>query len=87
MSAIATVPIKDKPGIPMPVSSGARKLYKLYFKKGSNPRCEIIFELPGTLVDAINRGRDHCVKMNYKFIHVEQYLLDLDAVERNFSGE
>lgn len=61
-------------------------LWKLYFKRGNNPRCEAIFHFNGTKEQAIKRGQEHCFKMNYKFIHVEAFLVDLEKAEKEFDA-
>lgn len=62
------------------------KLWRLFYKVGYNPRAELVFPLDGEKDEAIRRGRDHCTRMNYKFIHVEPFIVDLDLTERQFFG-
>lgn len=62
-------------------------LWRLFYKKGNNPRCECVFRLDASKREAIERGRIHCTKMNYKFIHVEPLLVDLDLSEAEYTGQ
>lgn len=72
---------------PLPINKNQfTKLWKLFYKVGYNPRAELVFPFVGEKDEAINRGREHCKRMNYKFIHVEPFIVDLDATERNFFG-
>lgn len=59
-------------------------LWRLFFKRGMNPRGEIIFAFDGEKDSAIKRGREHCLRMNFKFIHVEPFLVDLDKSEADY---
>jgi hypothetical protein len=62
-------------------------VFKLYYARGINPRCELIFKVDGGLQSAISRARSHCEKMNYKFIRCEPFLVNLDEVEKRFERE
>lgn len=62
-------------------------LWRLFFKRGMNPRGELVFAFNGPKESAIKRGREFCIRMNYKFIHVEPFFVDLDETERNYKGE
>lgn len=62
------------------------KLWKLFYKVGYNPRAELVFPFDGDKDGAIRRGREHCSRMNYKFIHVEPFFVDLDKTERMHIG-
>jgi hypothetical protein len=62
-------------------------LWKLFFKRGMNPRAELVFSFKGSKDKAIKRGREFCLKCNFKFIHVEPFLVDLEQTEREFLGE
>lgn len=63
------------------------EIYKLYFARGINPRCELTFHISGGLQEAIKRSREHCDRMNYKFIRCEPFLVNLDEVEKKFERE
>ena len=60
-------------------------LWKLFFKRGMNPRAELVFSFKGTKEEAIKRGREFCLRCNFKFIHVEPFLVDLDQTEKDFN--
>jgi len=60
-------------------------LWKLYFARGPNPRGELIFAFNGTKEAAIARGREHCVRIDAKFIRVEPFLVDLEQSERDYA--
>jgi hypothetical protein len=72
--------------LPPELLANLKKLYKLYYKRGFDPHCELVFAFDGDLASAIKRGREHCLRMNYKFIHVKPYFIDLDESEKNFTG-
>jgi hypothetical protein len=74
------------PAVPGKPSEIGATLYKLRFKTGTNPDRWLMFYLNGDLDAAIVRGRKHCNIMNFKFIHVEQALFDLDEAERSLQG-
>jgi hypothetical protein len=61
-------------------------LYTMFYKRGMNPRAQLIFAHNGDKDSAIKRGREHCLRMNFKFIHVEPFLVDLDETEKQFQG-
>lgn len=62
-------------------------LWRLFYKRGMNPRAEAVFPFKGDKDQAIKRGREFCLRCNFKFIHVEPFLIDLDETEREFLGE
>jgi hypothetical protein len=74
-----------KPLLPELGFSSLPPLWKLAYKKGGNYRCEAIFPFEGTKREAINRGMEHCMRMDYHFIHVEEFLIDLDKVEKEYA--
>ena len=78
-----SVAIKASPAPPGPAVSNQ---WRLFYKRGGNPRCELVFSLPGDIQDAIRRGRTYCQNMNFIFIHVEKFLHDLDEDERHFNN-
>ncbi len=61
------------------------RIYKLDFKDGSRiAHCH--FECKGGKSVAIQRGKDFCVTMRYKFIHVSPFIEDLDFMEARFKS-
>lgn len=64
----------------------AQVLYRLRFKQGINCDRWVLFWHGTDLTQAIVRGRNHCETMNYKFLLVEPALVDLDAMEKRFTG-
>ena len=73
-----TTTVKQVPGTPV----ATKKIWTLYYRYGSVPMLHKNFEFPGTMLDAINRGREHCIKMGYKFICVRPFLVDLGEQEK-----
>lgn len=67
------------PGTPV---TSKLKTWTLYYRYGSVPVLHKNFEFSGTMLDAINRGREHCIKMGYKFICVRPFLVDLYEQEK-----
>lgn len=73
---------KDSTLVKMTPALPAKCWWRLFYKRGGNPRCEMVFELAGDIQAAIRRARTYCQQMNYIFIHVEKFLHDLDADEK-----
>lgn len=42
------------------------------------------FKFAGEMAEAIERGREHCSKMRYRFIYVDKLFVDLDQVETRY---
>ena len=58
------------------------KTYILHYHyRASNPLTKI-FRFLGPLTEAIERGRVHCDIMNYRFIKVRPFIVDLTDQER-----
>ena len=81
MTPFSTESVEQVSAVPREVLTN---LWKLFFKTGMNPRAELIFPFNGTKEEAIKRGRAYCLNVNFKFIHVEPFLVDLDESERYF---
>ena len=75
------------PGTPASALPQTEHIYRLFFAFGNNPRAELIFKYDKPLQDAINRGREQCSKMNYRFIRVEEFLVDLNAREKSMVSD
>lgn len=58
---------------------GGKKLYELHFRRGNRPPEVIVFEFNGDHQSAINKGREHCEKMDERFLGVYPFCVDLDA--------
>lgn len=72
----------DKKAIPSIPVVEVKKTWTLYFRYGSVPILHKNFDLEGNMLDAINRARQHCIIMGYKFICVRPFLIDLDEQEK-----
>jgi hypothetical protein len=57
-------------------------LWKLRFARSIHPPDELVFSFINDKVKAIQRGREHCLRMNYKFISVRPFLVSLDRAEK-----
>ena len=79
MPVTAEKPIPTAPLAPIPETI---RTWTLYFRYGSVPILHKNFNLPGNMLDAINRARQHCIIMGYKFICVRPLLIDLDEQEK-----
>ncbi len=83
------MPVNEEKEVLKPGSvdkSTLTSLWTMFFKRGMNPRAQVVFPFNGTKDEAIKRGREHCLRMNFKFIHVEPFLVDLDQTEKDFQG-
>ena len=58
------------------------RIWTLYYRYGAVPYLHKNFNCDGSMLDAINRARQHCIVMGYKFICVRPFLIDLDEQER-----
>lgn len=67
--------------------SNGKAWYEMYFRIGQRKPTSKIFELDGDLPEAIQRARDHCDKMNYRFCGVYPFLVDLDKQEASRNDE
>ena len=59
-----------------------KRSYTLYYHYRNSRPQELHFEYEGDLKNAIERGQEHCIRMNYKFIKVRPLIVDLDDRER-----
>ena|SRR5579872_4080095 len=71
------------PGKPIPMNLiDPTKIYRLFYRHGSNPNCEKLFIHDGTLHEAHEIGMAHCNLMNFHFIFVKPFLSNLKEDER-----
>lgn len=61
--------------------TGAR-MYVLHFRAANRPPLSKVFTLNGDLPEAIQRGKDHCERMNYRFCGCYPFVVDLDKQEK-----
>lgn len=66
---------------------GGYRMYELNYRRGSRPPEAIVFEYAGNHQEAIDRGRKHCEKMDFRFLGVYPFCVDLDAVEKHREKE
>lgn len=59
-----------------------RRTFILYYRYGAQKPSDKVFEHVGTLRDAITRGKQHCETMDFRFIAVRPFIVDLDDQER-----
>jgi hypothetical protein len=57
------------------------KIWTLYYRYGAVPHLHKNFRYTGTMLEAINRSREHCIRMGYTFICVRPFLVDLEIQE------
>lgn len=69
-----------KPDAPTP-DQFLKYLYVLYYKDQQSNKLIKTFYHPTDLDGAQQRARQHCLKMQYRFIRVESLMADLDAEE------
>jgi len=79
------------PGPPVISNNSSKQLprmWTLYYRYGTVPQLQKTFIHEGDLLAAINRAREHCVKMGYRFICVRPFLIDLEEQEqRRLKGD
>ncbi len=54
----------------------------LYFRQGNRPPMSKVFMNKGNLHNAIERAKQHCAVMDYKFCGVYSFIVDLDEQEK-----
>lgn len=70
-----------------------KRSYILYYHYRLSKPQELGFEMMGrtdeeiSLKKAIERGQRHCLTMNYKFIKVRPFIVDLDEREKRRNDE
>lgn len=67
--------------VPQKKSKYPSDVWVLYYRYGTIPCLQKFFRFGGDMVGAINRAREHCIKMNYQFICIRPFLVDLDEQE------
>ena len=80
-----TTPVTETTPRKIPTATeliNSKKVWTLYFRYGSVPFLHKNFIHDGNMLDAINRARQHCIIMGYKFICVRPFLIDLDEQEK-----
>lgn len=80
------------PTAPVEQKNGSKKdpvVWCLWFRQGNNPHPKTLHFLLATddQRDAYQRAKRHCEVMNYRFVHVEPFLVDLDLKENFLNQE
>jgi len=65
----------------------AKRSYILYYHYRYSKPQELGFEIAGDLKAATERAQRHCLVMNYRFIKVRPFIVDLDDRERRRNEE
>ena len=72
----------------VPVTSPASlRTFILYYHFRAAAPLTLVFEHKGDLKSAIERGQSHCTRMNYRFIKVRPFIVDLDEREKRRNEE
>lgn len=64
--------------------------YMLFFRHGQNPAPQFFcveFPADWPITRIVQRCKDHCTVMNYRFVLVRPLLVDLAQAERTQNGE
>jgi hypothetical protein len=67
-----------------PSLSAFPKLWTLWYFAGTSGPQFKNFIFDGTMREAMQRGREHCSRMNYRFGSVRPFILDLDYQEQRY---
>lgn len=93
MSTTTQATPENKQAAPSSGKSSASKdgaiLWTLWFRAGGNPHSQCL-HFQFETVDprrAYERGKLHCERMNYRFVKVEPFLVDLDHRENFLNQE
>ena len=74
--------LEGLPGLPS-TRGELDQLMVLYYRHGNNPRTQDMFFIwPGEFKKAIDRGRQFCERMSWKFISVRPFLSNLEDIEK-----
>lgn len=62
--------------------------YVLFYRQGSNPHPQFfVFNYPsGDIRRVVDRAKKHCELMNYRFVNVRPFVVDMDAAEAKQFG-
>lgn len=76
-----------KPGLPKAAGVN-EKTFILFYRFGNIPHNFEFFNMPAdtTLPEAIGRGRQHCLAMNFRFLYVKPFVYDMEAAEQKKTG-
>ena len=66
--------------IPLSALKPERTFILYYHFRAAKP-LDLVFTFDGNLPEAIERGKKHCTVMNYRFIKVRPFIVDLDERE------
>lgn len=60
-------------------------LYTLHYRKSDNPHAMFLFFWAPTrdMKVVVERIKRHCEAMNYRFVHVQPAIVDIDKAEKN----
>ena len=71
-----------------PVIPATEKLWVLHYRQGSNPSpMWKSFYHNGSLSEVINRSKEHCTVMNYRFVSVKPGVHNLADDEKQFTSQ
>lgn len=80
---MAEATIEEKIKETKPVMLDTKRTFIMYIRKGTMAPEPKVFEFNGDLPKAIQRAKDHCEKMNFKFCGCYPFIYDLDVQEKN----
>jgi hypothetical protein len=87
-----SAPSKPSPLLPetfeMHPKVDVESLFTLFYIHGNTPKVQHLnFSFKGPFKDAIQRGRNFCTRVNYRFISVRPFLTSLEDLEQRAGGE
>ena len=63
------------------------RVYTLYYHYRASAPKTLVFEFKGSFNEAIERGRAFCARVNYRFIKVKPFIIDLDEREKRITTD
>lgn len=76
---------------PAPPLNGSKtdfsRTYILYYHYRAAAPLTIVFQHPGSFKDAVERAQLFCKKVNYRFIKIRPFIVDLDEWEKRINEE
>ena len=59
-----------------------KKLWTMYYHFGNTIQQTLNFPFDGTMSEAAQRAREHCIVMSYRFIKIRPFIVDFEDRER-----
>jgi hypothetical protein len=82
---------QSAPGLPAgsnqkaPAPTDNKPIWILYYRQGNAPMPQTkFFQMNGTWRQVVDKCKDHCTKLNMRFVRAEPFMSDLRADEQRY---